>query len=176
MKAARMTAFHEPLEIVDIPEPTPGPKDVVVRIEAEGICRSDWHAWNGDWEWVGLSPALPLIPGHELGGVIESVGAEVHEYRVGDRVTAPFHEGCGHCPYCRSARTNLCDNLEFIGFTHDPELALRCERNAGACDGEVQVHRLQNAAINPIGSDHGPAARKRPCVWVTGRVGLKFLA
>jgi D-arabinose 1-dehydrogenase-like Zn-dependent alcohol dehydrogenase len=114
-----MTAFREPLEIVDIPEPAPGAHEVVVRVEAEGICRSDWHAWNGDWDWVGLSPSLPLIPGHELGGVIEAVGSEVREYAVGDRVTVPFHEGCGHCPYCRNGRTNLCDNLEFIGFTHD---------------------------------------------------------
>lgn len=119
MKAARMTAFHEPLEIIDLPDPSPGSTDVVVRIEAEGICRSDWHAWNGDWDWVGLSPSLPLVMGHELGGTVEAVGAEVREYRVGDRVTVPFHEGCAHCPYCRSGRTNLCDNLEFIGFTHD---------------------------------------------------------
>jgi propanol-preferring alcohol dehydrogenase len=155
MKAARMTAFHEPLEIVDIPEPTPGPKDVVVRIEAEGICRSDWHAWNGDWEWVGLSPALPLVPGHELGGVIESVGAEVHEYRVGDRVTVPVHEGCRHCPYCKSARTNLCDNLQFIGFTHD--------------GGYAEYAKILNADFNCIRLPDGVDAR------TAAAIGCRFM-
>lgn len=145
MKAARMTAFHQPLEIVEVPDPTPGPKDVVVRVEAEGICRSDWHAWNGDWDWVGLSPKLPLIPGHELGGTIEAVGSDVREYRVGDRVTVPFHEGCGHCPYCRSARTNLCDNLEFIGFTHD--------------GGYAEYARIVNADFNCIRLPEGVDAR-----------------
>ena len=119
MKAARLNAVHEPLEVLDVPEPTPGPADVVMRIEAAGICRTDWHVWNGDWEWVGMMPTLPVIPGHELGGVIEAVGSDVREFAVGDRVTAPFHEACGHCRYCRISRTNLCDNLQFVGLTHD---------------------------------------------------------
>jgi D-arabinose 1-dehydrogenase-like Zn-dependent alcohol dehydrogenase len=119
MRAARITDFGAPLEVGDVPDPTPGPTDVVIKIEAAGICRSDWHAWNGDWDWVGLSPALPVTPGHEIGGVIEEVGRDVRSLRPGDRVTVPFHEGCGHCVWCRQGRTNLCDNLEFIGFTHD---------------------------------------------------------
>ena len=85
MKAARMTAFHEPLEIVDIPEPTPGPKDVVVRIEAEGICRSDWHAWNGDWEWVGLSPALPPAGDPTAGMCKRTREKPLEEIRAGGR-------------------------------------------------------------------------------------------
>jgi D-arabinose 1-dehydrogenase-like Zn-dependent alcohol dehydrogenase len=119
MRAARITAFGQPLEVGEVAEPEPGPTDAVIKVEASGICRSDWHAWNGDWDWVGLSPALPVTPGHEIGGVVEEVGKDVRTLRPGDRVTVPFHEGCSHCAWCRQGRTNLCDNLEFIGFTHD---------------------------------------------------------
>ena len=119
MRAARITAFGAPLEVGDVPDPTPGPTDVVIKMEAAGICRSDWHAWNGDWDWVGLQPGAAVTPGHEIGGVVEEVGRDVRSLRPGDRVTVPFHEGCGHCVWCRQGRTNLCDNLEFIGFTHD---------------------------------------------------------
>jgi propanol-preferring alcohol dehydrogenase len=141
MRAARITDFGAPLEVGDVPEPTPGPTDALLKIEASGICRSDWHAWNGDWDWVGLKPALPVTPGHEIGAVVEEVGRDVRTLRPGDRVTVPFHEGCGHCAWCRQGRTNLCDNLEFIGFTHDGGYA----EYAVAYNADYNVIRLPDS-------------------------------
>jgi Zn-dependent alcohol dehydrogenase len=67
MKAARLVERRKPLELTDLPDPVPGTGEVVV--EAEGICRTDWHAWNGDWDWVGLTPTLPLVAVHDAGGI-----------------------------------------------------------------------------------------------------------
>ncbi|HEY8415403.1 MAG TPA: zinc-dependent alcohol dehydrogenase family protein, partial [Thermaerobacter sp.] len=119
MRAAQIVAFQKPLEVGEVPDPTPGPADAVVRVEAEGICRSDWHAWMGDWSWVGLSPELPVIPGHEFSGVVEAVGREVRGIRPGDRVTAPFHEACGHCGYCLAGVPNLCETVQIFGITRN---------------------------------------------------------
>lgn len=95
MKAAVMTALRAPLEIQSVPDPMPGATDAVIRVEACGICRSDWHTWQGDFKCV-----LPHVMGHEFGGTIEEVGADVQSFKVGDRVTIPFHMACGRCAYC----------------------------------------------------------------------------
>ncbi len=108
MKAAVMTEFCQPLKIMDLPDPSPGPDSALIRVEACGICRSDWHLWQGDWAWMGIQPALPLVMGHELAGVVESVGADVHTFRPGDRITVPFHMACGRCEYCQTGRSNIC--------------------------------------------------------------------
>jgi D-arabinose 1-dehydrogenase-like Zn-dependent alcohol dehydrogenase len=136
VKAARLVRQRAPLEIVQLPDPAPGPGEVVVRVEAEGICRTDWHVWNGDWGWVGMTPDLPLVLGHELGGQVVAIGAEVRRVAVGDRVTAPFHEACGTCPYCLAGRSNLCDRLQFIGLTHD--------------GGYAQFAAIRNADFNVV--------------------------
>ncbi len=115
MKAAVMTQFRAPLEIREVDDPVPGPTDAVVRVEACGICRSDWHVWQGDWAWMGVSPTLPLIMGHEFGGVVEAVGSQVQSFKVGDRVTVPFHLACGRCHYCYSGRSNVCLAYGVIG-------------------------------------------------------------
>ena len=119
MKAARLVERRQPLEITELPDPAPVAGEVVVQVEAEGICRTDWHVWNGDWDWVGLTPTLPLVMGHELGGTVAAVGPGVSRVAEGDRVTAPFHESCGQCGYCLIGRSNLCDNMQFLGLTHD---------------------------------------------------------
>lgn len=119
MLAAQIVKQREPLKVGNVPDPTPGPKDIVIKVEASGICRSDWHAWMGDWEWLGLAPELPIIPGHEFGGVVVEVGKEVQNLKVGDRITAPFHHGCTHCDNCKSGHSNRCDNLEIFGFNFD---------------------------------------------------------
>jgi len=119
MKAARLVERRQPLELAELPDPAPGAGEAVVQVEAEGICRTDWHVWNGDWDWVGLVPALPLVMGHELGGTVVAVGEGVSRVRAGDRVTTPFHESCGRCGYCMIGRSNLCDDMQFLGLTHD---------------------------------------------------------
>jgi propanol-preferring alcohol dehydrogenase len=119
MKAAVIAGYGEPLEVRDLPDPAPGPADVVVETEACGICRSDWHLWQHHWTWLGLELALPRVPGHEFGGRVVEVGKEVKRFGVGDRVTVPFHLGCGRCDQCRSGRYNLCLAYGVIGVHHD---------------------------------------------------------
>jgi D-arabinose 1-dehydrogenase-like Zn-dependent alcohol dehydrogenase len=106
-----MEAIRQPLVVRDVPDPTPPPHGVVVRVEANGICRSDWHLWSGDWSWFGIAVALPHVLGHEFCGVIEAVGPEVTRWKKGDRVLVPFSQGEGTCEWCRSGHHNVCDTI-----------------------------------------------------------------
>jgi propanol-preferring alcohol dehydrogenase len=117
MKAAVMTGFRVPLEVQQLPDPTPGPHDAVIEVEACGICRSDWHLWQDHFSWVGVTSPLPLVPGHEFGGFVAAVGPAVQLFKPGDRVTVPFHLACGHCTYCLTGRSQLCQAHGFIGVT-----------------------------------------------------------
>lgn len=108
MRAAVMEAFSRPLVVKEVPDPPCPPNGAIVRVEANGICRSDWHVWSGDWKWLGLAVALPHVLGHELSGVVEEVGPEVRNFRRGDRVIMPFSQGEGSCEYCRAGRSNIC--------------------------------------------------------------------
>ena len=83
VKAAIVHSFNQPLVIEDVPKPTPGPGEIVVKIEASGLCHTDIHAAHGDWP---VKPKLPLIPGHEGIGIVEEVGKGVTEVKSGDRV------------------------------------------------------------------------------------------
>lgn len=114
MKAALFESFGQAIEIVDVPEPVPPPAGVVIRVEATGICRSDWHGWMGHDSDVNP----PHVPGHELAGVIEAVGRDVKNWQPGDRVTVPFVCGCGSCPQCQSGNQQVCDHQTQPGFTH----------------------------------------------------------
>jgi len=117
MKAAVLTEFGKPLRVVDDwKEPECGPADVVLRVGANGICRSDWHLWQGGWEWVGFVPPLPTVLGHEFCGTIEEVGPQVKRFRKGQRVVVPFHHSCGTCEFCRSGHQNVCSDLQLPGF------------------------------------------------------------
>jgi D-arabinose 1-dehydrogenase-like Zn-dependent alcohol dehydrogenase len=136
VKAARLVEIAAPLVIEDVAMPEPGPREAVVQVAVEGICRTDWHTWMGDWSWVGLAPPLPITMGHEFAGEVTEVGSEVTAVKVGDRVAVPFHEACGVCPYCRAGRTNLCDAMEFLGMTHD--------------GGYAEYVRVVNADLNCV--------------------------
>jgi alcohol dehydrogenase len=113
MKAALYETFGEPLTIQDVPHPIPEDDGVVIRVEATGICRSDWHGWMGHDPDI----RLPHVPGHELAGVVELVGKDVRKWRPGDRVTVPFAVGCGYCPTCLQGDQQICDNYFQPGFT-----------------------------------------------------------
>jgi propanol-preferring alcohol dehydrogenase len=148
MKAARLVSFGESLEIVDLPDPRPGSRDAVMRVEASGICRSDWQIWAGEYERIGEHVDLPRVMGHEVAGEVVAIGREVHDIRVGDHVTAPFHEACGVCERCRRGFTNVCDHVVGLGSSHD--------------GGYAEFARVINADINcvriPDGIDSVSAA------------------
>lgn len=182
MRAAQIIKHREPLKVGEVPDPNPGPKDVVVKVEASGICRSDWHAWMGDWEWIGLSPELPIIPGHEFGGEVVAIGNEVQNYKVGDRVTSPFHHGCTHCSNCMSGNSNRCDNLEIFGFNFDgayAEYVLITEADFNLIELPEEVDFQSAAAIGcryMTGFHAVNRGRVQPGEWLvvhgTGGVGL----
>jgi D-arabinose 1-dehydrogenase-like Zn-dependent alcohol dehydrogenase len=111
MRAAVMEGIRQPLVVRDVPDPTPPANGVVVRVEANGICRSDWHLWTGDWSWFGLALSLPHVLGHEFCGVIDEVGPEVTRWHKGDRVLVPFSQGEGSCEWCRTGHHNICDTM-----------------------------------------------------------------
>ncbi len=114
MKAAYYEEFAGPVEIRDLPCPDPAPDGALIRVGATGICRSDWHGWQGHDPDI----RLPHVPGHELAGVVEAVGKNVRSWRAGDRVTVPFVCGCGGCPQCQTGNQQICDHQEQPGFTH----------------------------------------------------------
>ena len=114
MKAVLYEAFAETPKLTSVPDPTPEPHGVVVRVEATGICRSDWHGWMGHDPDI----KLPHVPGHELAGVVEAVGKDVTRWNAGDRVTVPFVCGCGACPECHAGHQQVCEHQVQPGFTH----------------------------------------------------------
>lgn len=116
MKALAVTEFKKPLEVLELPDPTLTPDGVIIRVEANGICRSDWHMWMGDFiDYMG-EPNLPLVMGHEFVGVIEEVGRNIKNFKKGDRVIAPFSQGDGVCEYCLSGHSNVCANASALGY------------------------------------------------------------
>ncbi|MBW1860874.1 MAG: zinc-dependent alcohol dehydrogenase family protein [Deltaproteobacteria bacterium] len=114
MRAAVYKEFAKPLIIQNLPDPTPPDRGVVIRVKANGLCRSDWHGWMGHDPDI----SLPHVPGHELAGVIEAIGKDVARWNIGDRVTLPFVCGCGTCPQCASGNHQVCDRQFQPGFTH----------------------------------------------------------
>lgn len=113
MKAAIFREFGRPLSIEQVRDPDPYKTGVVLRVEACGICRSDWHGWMGNDPDI----KLPHVPGHELSGVVVEAGREVREWRGGERVTLPFVCGCGICEQCVSGNQQVCDHQFQPGFT-----------------------------------------------------------
>ena len=114
MKVVIFSKFGKKPILDTVDDPILTDDGVIIQVKANGICRSDWHGW------MGHDPAitnLPHVLGHELAGVIESVGKDVSSWKKGDRVTVPFSGGCGHCPQCKDGFPNVCDNDFQPGFT-----------------------------------------------------------
>lgn len=114
MKAMYYEAFGQTPEIRILPDPEPTDDGVVIKVEATGLCRSDWHGWMGHDPDI----TLPHVPGHELAGRIVAKGKNVMRYRLGDRVTVPFVSGCGRCSECHSGNHQVCPDQFQPGFTH----------------------------------------------------------
>ncbi len=114
MKAAVVREFTSPLRLEEIAKPEPEPGKIVVKIEASGLCHTDIHAAHGAWP---VKPTLPLIPGHEGVGIVESVGAGVTEVKEGDRVAIPWlGYACGTCEYCVSGWETFCISGRYTGY------------------------------------------------------------
>jgi len=113
MKAIRYDTFEGPLQLVDVPDPTPAPDGVVVKVGASGLCRSDWHGWKGH----DADVRLPHVPGHEFAGTVQETGRDVRNWKRGDRITVPFSMGCGTCERCRAGDEQICDRYYQPGFT-----------------------------------------------------------
>jgi alcohol dehydrogenase, propanol-preferring len=117
MRAAVVTGFDRPLEIVEREVPEPGDGQVLVRVEASGLCHTDIHAARGDWP---VKPVLPFVPGHEGVGIVERLGSGAVGLAVGDRVALPWlGYACGRCRYCVSGRETLCEAQINTGYGMD---------------------------------------------------------
>jgi alcohol dehydrogenase, propanol-preferring len=116
MQAMVLERPGTPLKLTELPDPRPAGGEVRVRVAACGVCRTDLHVVDGELP----NPKLPIVPGHEIVGRVDALGAGVAHLAVGMRVGIPWlGYTCGHCRYCRAGRENLCDNSLFTGYTRD---------------------------------------------------------
>ena len=116
MAAMLLDAPRRPLRPAELPRPLPGPGQVLLRVRACGVCRTDLHVADGELP----DPKLPLVLGHEIVGTVSALGPGVTRFAAGDRVGVPWLGWtCGTCRFCRSGRENLCDNARFTGYTID---------------------------------------------------------
>ena len=162
MRAAVLTEFNASLEIQELPDPDCPQDGVLLRVLACGVCRSDWHAWNGS------DPVpLPHSPGHEYCGEVIAVGSQVRRWKVGDRVIAPFILACGQCPDCAAGHQTICADQAIPGFTQ-----------AGSFAEKIAVpHADHNLTGLPEGMDPAHAAAlgcRATTAWhaLTGRAAL----
>jgi propanol-preferring alcohol dehydrogenase len=134
MRAQLLTRVGEPLIAAELPVPRPGPHQVLIRIGACAVCRTDLHVVDGELP----DPKLPLVPGHEIIGTVVETGSEVERFAPGDRVGVPWLGWtCGVCEYCRCGRENLCERARFTGYQIDggyAELTVADERYCFAID------------------------------------------
>jgi propanol-preferring alcohol dehydrogenase len=158
MKAAVVREFRAPLQIEEYDVPTPGPGEVLVKIQASGVCHTDLHAAEGDWP---VKPKLPLVPGHEGVGYVAAVGAGVKHLKEGDPVGIPWlHTACGMCEYCVNGWETLCLQQQNTGYSVDG-----CYAEYSLADARY-VGRLPN---NPNFLEMAPIL----CAGVTVYKGLK---
>lgn len=184
MRAAVLESFKEPLKIWnDWKDPEIGPNDAIVKIMANGICRSDWHIWQGDWEWMGFKPPLPVVLGHESAGIVQEVGANVTHFKKGDRVVFPFNQACGGCPTCSEGNQHICDNMAlsmFLGAGGFAEYSPVASADVNLVNLPEAISFVQGAALGCrfMTAFHGVTAQGevKPgdwvAVWGCGGVGL----
>jgi alcohol dehydrogenase, propanol-preferring len=158
MRAALVRRFTAPLSVEDVPVPEVVPGRVLVKLAACGVCHTDLHAADGDWQF---KPSLPLIPGHEGVGHVVAVPTGVRSVKEGDRVGVPWlHTTCGHCKHCLTGWETLCDTQQCTGYT------------LNGCFAEYVLADPDYCAHLPAGLDWVPAAPIL-CAGVTVYKGLK---
>ena len=116
MRAQILTQAGHPLAAADLPEPRPGPGQLLIAVKACAVCRTDLHILDGELP----DPKLPLVLGHEIVGTVMEKGVDADRFAIGDRVGVPWLGWtCGICGYCRNGRENLCDRARFTGYQID---------------------------------------------------------
>jgi propanol-preferring alcohol dehydrogenase len=130
MRAMVLHSPRRPLQLEKRPDPEPDRDEVVVRVRACAVCRTDLHVVDGDLP----HPHLPVVPGHEIVGIVERIGLDVHGWQLGERVGIPWlGHVCGHCAYCSAGRENLCDAPLFTGYSRDGGFATHVAAEAAFC-------------------------------------------
>ena len=130
MRAMILEKPRQPLVAVDLPVPSPGPGQLLIRVHTCGVCRTDLHVVDGEL----TEPKLPLVPGHQIVGTVEATGEGAARFSKGDRVGVPWLGGsCGQCRFCRSGRENLCDESRYTGYQIDGGFAELCVADEKFC-------------------------------------------
>jgi alcohol dehydrogenase len=145
MRAVVFQGPGEPMTVEEVERPECPPDGVVVETEACGVCRSDWHAWQGDWSWIGLTMTPGLVFGHEPAGTVVEAGEDVRSVSEGDRVTNPFNLADGSCVQCREGHQNRCERMTPMGFV---------DFSKGAFAEEYAIRAADTNAVKlPDGAD-----------------------
>lgn len=162
MRAMIMDRIAGPLSVQEVAAPELPAGGAAITVAATGLCRSDWHAWAGHDDIV-----LPHVPGHEFAGVVAAVGSGVTKWAVGDRVTAPFVEGCGACGWCRAGAAQVCPDQQQPGFTHWGSFAEQVVVHAADTNLVAIPDGVSFEAAASLGCRFATAYRA-----LTGRAGL----
>jgi D-arabinose 1-dehydrogenase-like Zn-dependent alcohol dehydrogenase len=179
VRALVFSSYGGPLTVEEVADPVPSPGGVVVQVGATGVCRSDWHAWQGHDEDI----VLPHVPGHELAGTVAAVGPLVTSWQVGDRVTVPFVCACGRCASCLAGDHQVCSAQTQPGFTHWGSFAELVALDAADVNLVALPDDMSFATAASLGCRYATAfravvqqGRVRPGEWVAvhgcGGVGL----
>lgn len=196
MRAAVLDEFKHPLQIREVEDPRPGPDEVLIRVEACGVCHSDLHLAEGDWPQLARIAKKPLILGHEVVGRVIELGQSVGQLQIGDRVgVAWLHWSCGQCAVCQEGRENLCPNQLITGVTVDGGYAelikakashvirvpdeLASEQAAPLFCAGVTVYRaIKNARVEPgwLGAVFGVGGLGHLAVQIAKSFGMELAA
>jgi threonine 3-dehydrogenase len=181
MKALRKVRAAKGLEIGEVPVPSAGADEVLVRVSAASICGTDLHIYGWDrWSQRRIKP--PVTLGHEFCGVVESVGEEVTAVRAGDFVSAEMHVNCGHCRQCRLGEAHICQNLQIIGIDQDGAFAEFVKIPASNIwKLDAAIPERYGAILDPLGNAvhtvlAGPIAGQTVLVTGCGPIGLMAIA
>jgi len=180
MKAMVMEEIGKPMVVKNWPEPKCPADGAIVRVEGSGICRSDWHLWQGDWVWVGFKPRLPTVLGHEFAGVVEEVGKDVKNLKPGMRVVAPLVQGCGMCDDCRGGHSNHCFTPSNGGYAQFAVLR-HADFNCAELPEKVDFVEASSMGCRYVTAFHGildqgqVKAEENVVVYGCGGVGLSAI-